>query len=79
MKTQDTYLQFVRWSDEDNTYIGYCPDLFPAGGVCHSKTAPEAFAKLCEIVADTVKTAEANGLPLPPSRTKPTREVELAA
>ncbi len=31
MKTEDQYLRFVRWSEEDNAYIGYCPDLFPWG------------------------------------------------
>ena len=29
MKPEDRYLKFVRWSDEDTLYIGYCPDLFP--------------------------------------------------
>jgi predicted RNase H-like HicB family nuclease len=79
MKTQDRYLTFVRWSEEDHAYIGYCPDLFPAGGVCHGKTPVEAFASLCEIVEDTVSTAASQGLPLPPAQTRPMREVELAA
>jgi len=34
MKPADSYLHFVKWSDEDQCYIGYCPDLF-YGGVCH--------------------------------------------
>ncbi len=79
MKTQDRYLTFVRWSDEDRAYIGYCPDLFPAGGVCHGANAVEAFARLCEIVEDTVQTAEAQGLALPAAQTRPMREIELAA
>ncbi len=79
MKTQDRYLMFVQWSEEDRAYVGYCPDLFPWGGVCHGATQPEAYARLCEAVADTVTTAETQGLPLPPPRTRPMREVELAA
>jgi predicted RNase H-like HicB family nuclease len=79
MKTQDRYLSFVRWSEEDQAYIGYCPDLFPAGGVCHGKTPVEAFTSLYEIVEDTVATAEAQNLPLPAPQTRPMREVELAA
>jgi len=78
MKTQDQYLQFVRWSEDDNAYVGYCPDLFPAGGVCHGATPVEAFSRLSEIVEDTVDTAKAQGLELPPPRTRPMREVELA-
>ena len=79
MKIQDRYLTFVRWSEEDQAYIGYCPDLFPAGGVCHGTTPVGAFASLCEIVEDTVSVAAAQGLPLPLPQTRPMREVELAA
>ncbi len=79
MKTPDRYLSFVQWSKADRAYVGYCPDLFPAGGVCHGVTAVGAFKRLCDIVEDTVATAEAKGLKLPPPRTRPMREVELAA
>ena len=78
MKTEDRYHKFVQWSEEDGLYIGYCPDLFPAGGVCHGKTSLAAYKALCEIVADTVATAEAEGLELPPSRTRPMLEPVLA-
>ena len=78
MKTQDRYLSFVRWSEEDRAYIGYFPDLYPAGGVCHGATAADTFARLCEIVEDTVSTAEEKGLELPPPQTRPMREVEVA-
>lgn len=74
MKTQDQYLQFVQWSEEDHLYVGYCPDLFPWGGVCHGATAVEAFTQLSEIVEDTVTTARAQGLELPPASTRPMRE-----
>ncbi len=78
MKTQDRYLAFVRWSEEDQAYIGYCPDLFPAGGVCHAATQVEAYTRLCEIVEDTVRTAESQGLPLPAAQTRPMKEIEFA-
>jgi predicted RNase H-like HicB family nuclease len=78
MKTQDQYLQFVRWSQQDQAYVGYCPDLFPAGGVCHGATPVEAFTRLSEIVEDTILTALSQHLPLPPARTRPMREVEEA-
>jgi len=79
MKAQDRYLSFVRWSEEDQAYIGYWSDLFPAGGVCHGRTAVEAFATLCELLEDTVSTAELQNHPLPPPKTRPMREVETAA
>jgi hypothetical protein len=76
MKPQDRYLMFVRWSDEDRLYIGYCPDLFPAGGVCHGVTPVQAYSKLCEIVDETVMAAEKESISLPPPATRPMREVE---
>lgn len=78
MKTPDRYLSFVRWSDDDQLYVGYCPDLFPAGGVCHGNTPVEAYTLLCEIVEDLVTTAETKGLALPEPQTRPMREVEIA-
>jgi predicted RNase H-like HicB family nuclease len=78
MKTQDRYFSFVHWSEQDQAYIGYCPDLFPAGGVCHGATPVEAFSRLCEILDDTVTTAQEQGLPLPEPQTRPMREVEAA-
>jgi len=79
MKTQDKYLMFVRWSEEDQLYVGYCPDLFPAGGVCHGETTVEAYERLSEIVADMVATAQEQGLDLPEARSRVMREVELAS
>lgn len=78
MKPSDRYLKFVQWSDADAAYVGFCPDLFPYGGVCHSATEPEAFAVLCGMVQETVEDAAAEGLPLPEPRTRPMREVEAA-
>ncbi|CAN5627173.1 hypothetical protein BH20VER1_BH20VER1_31120 [soil metagenome] len=79
MKTQDRYLMFVRWSEEDQLYLGYCPDLFPWGGVCHGHTPVEAYTQLCEIVDETVVSAEEQGLALPEPTTRPMRELETVS
>jgi len=78
MKIEDRYHKFVQWSEEDGAYIGYCPDLFPAGGVCHADSPVEAYASLCELVAETVAAAQAQALELPPPRTRPMMEPVLA-
>jgi len=78
MKAQDRYLTFVRWSEGDRLYVGYCPDLFPFGGVCHGTTPVDTYGKLCEIVDDAVTTAEEQGISLPAATTRPMREVEMA-
>ena len=78
MKPSDRYLKFVQWSDADAAYVGFCPDLFPYGAVCHGATEPEAFVALCEFVEETVEDAVTEGLPLPELRTRPMREVKEA-
>ena len=59
MKTEDQYLKFVRWNEEDSLYVGYCPDLFPCGGVCHGESEETTFHLLCILVREEVE--QANG------------------
>jgi hypothetical protein len=75
MKAQDQYLKFVRWEEADGLYVGYCPDLFPWGGVCHGTTEEEAYRQLCLLVAEEVKDLCRGGKSLPPPSTRPMREV----
>jgi predicted RNase H-like HicB family nuclease len=79
MKTEDRYLKFVRWSDEDHLYVGYCPDLFPWGGVCHANSEEETYGKLCELVREEIEDLKRESKPLPPPSTRPMREVESLA
>ena len=51
----DHYATYVRWSDEDACWIGYCPDLF-IGGVCHGNTRLEVSARLSILVEDDVRS-----------------------
>jgi predicted RNase H-like HicB family nuclease len=51
MKPADSYLRFVKWSEEDQCYIGYCPDLF-YGGICHGEGEEETYANLCSVARD---------------------------
>jgi predicted RNase H-like HicB family nuclease len=74
MKKEDQYLKFVRWEDQDGLYVGYCPDLFPWGGVCDGATEEEAYAKLCTLVREEVEELSASGKGLPPSTTRPMRD-----
>ena len=74
MKPKDQYLKFVRWEPEDGLYVGYCPDLFPWGGVCHGDSEEKIYSQLCELVATEVEELREKGDPLPPSSTRPMRE-----
>ena len=78
MKTEDQYLRFVRWNDEDELYVGYCPDLFPWGGVCHGATEEETYRQLCALVREEIGEIQRDGREAPPPQTRPMREA-LAA
>ena len=64
MKAADTYLTYVEWSDEDDVYIGRCPDLFVGG--CHGDDPVEVYAELRAIVEETIAELTAEGTTLPP-------------
>ena len=74
MKAQDIYLKFVRWEQTDNLYVGYCPDLFPWGGVCHAETEEQAYHQVCAIVIDEVEQLQREGKELPAPTTRAMRE-----
>ena len=74
MKAEDQYLKFVRWEDEDGLYVGYCPDLFPWGGVCHGASEEETYKQLCALVREEVEDLVKGGKTLPPSSTRPMRD-----
>ncbi|MBI4658352.1 MAG: pilus assembly protein HicB [Verrucomicrobia bacterium] len=74
MKAQDQNLRFVRWEEEDGLYVGYCPDLFPRGGVCHAGTEDQAYRQLCALVAEEVEELQCAGRILPPPSPRPRRE-----
>ena len=78
MKAEDRYLKFVRWYEEDSLYVGYCPDLFPWGGVCHSTDERKAYRILLELVREEVEDLTKAGKVLPQPLTRPMRELELS-
>jgi hypothetical protein len=74
MKPEDRYLKFVRWSEEDARYVGYCPDLFPWGGVCEGPGEDETYGRLRELVREEIAQLTSAGAELPPPVTRPMQE-----
>ena len=74
MKIEDQSLKFVRWSEENGAHIGYCPDLFPWGGVCHGLDEQQTYQQLGELVRAETTELLASGRELPPPVTRPMRE-----
>jgi hypothetical protein len=78
MKAEDRYLKFVLWSDDDRAYVGYCPDLFPWGGVCHGATEESTYRILCRLVHEEVVQLHRGRKALPSPSTRPMRDAVLA-
>lgn len=63
MSNAHRYVKLVEWSDEDNCFIGSCPELFYGG--CHGTDARAVFSQLCDIVEETIAVYEREGKALP--------------
>ena len=59
----DVYEKIVFWSEEDQVFIGMCPELF-YGGV-HGNDSVEVFKELCEVVDEWVEIIKKDGKTLP--------------
>ena len=72
MKKADQYHKWVEWSEEDQTYIGKCPDLITG---IHGDDPVRVYAELCAVVDEVIDHFEAIGKPLPTSRARPMMEM----
>ena len=72
MKTSDKYHKWVEWSEEDQVYIGKCPDLMTG---IHGDDPVSVFRELNEVVEDVIAHFQSAGRPLPAELVRPMREV----
>ena len=72
MKAIDHYHKWIEWSDEDQVYIGRCPDVITG---IHGDDPVQVYRELCEVVEEVIRHLEETGRALPPSRTRPMVEV----
>ena len=72
MKTIDRYHKWVEWSEEDQVYVGKCPDLITG---IHGDDPQQVYGDLCEVVEDVVQHFQSAGRPLPTPRIRPMQEV----
>ena len=57
------YAKFVEWSDEDQCFIGRCPEIM-AGGV-HGSDEARVYAELCQAVEEMIEVIHADGHAMP--------------
>lgn len=72
MKESDQYHKWVEWSDEDQTYIGKCPDLITG---IHGDDPVKLYRELCDVVEDVIRHFQAEGRMLPSPCVRPMQEV----
>lgn len=69
----DIYHRWVACSEEEQAYIGRCPDLF-LGGV-HGDDPLKVARELQKVIDEWEAIFEADSRQLPPARIKPTMEL----
>ena len=72
MKKSDQYHKWVEWSDEDNVYIGKCPDLITG---IHGDDPVKLYQELCEALDEIIQRFQKENRPLPPPSVRPMQEV----
>ena len=57
------YTKIVEWSDEDQCFVGRCPEIM-LGGV-HGSDETKVYAELCHAVEEMIEVIHADGHELP--------------
>lgn len=72
MKESDQYHKWIEWSEEDQTYIGKCPDVITG---IHGDDPVRLYSDLCEVIDNVLCHLEAESRSLPLPRIHPMQEV----
>jgi predicted RNase H-like HicB family nuclease len=64
MKPSANYIKIVEWSNEDQCFIGQCPNII--GPCCHGNDEVNVYNELCQIVDEWIEMMLADGKSLPP-------------
>lgn len=72
MKAIDKYHKWVEWSEEDQVYIGKCPDLITG---IHGQDPVLLYNELCSTIQDVIDHLQNSGKDLPQSKVRPMMDV----
>lgn len=64
MTASAKYIKIVKWSDEDQCFIDFCPGII--GPCCHGDDEVEVYRELCGIVDEWIEIAHQENQTLPP-------------
>ena len=67
MKTSGKYHKWVEWSEEDQLYVGKCPDLITG---IHGDDPQQVYRELCKVIEDVIHhfNSEKRSFPIPQDR-----------
>jgi predicted RNase H-like HicB family nuclease len=72
MKQSDRYHKWVEWNEEDNVYVGKCPDLITG---IHGDDPIQLYTELNEVVEEVIDYFQKDGRTLPQPKIRPMQEV----
>ena len=72
MKPRDRYHRWVEWSEDDQAYIGKCPDLITG---IHGDDPVEVYRELGEVLDEVIEHFAKTGRKLPAPTVRPMKEV----
>lgn len=72
MKVVDSYHKWVEWSEEDQAYIGKCPDLITG---IHGDDPVQVYRELGEVLEEVIDHFQKSGRDLPAPTIRPMKEV----
>ncbi len=72
MRPSDRYHKWIEWSDEDDVYLGLCPDVITG---IHGDDPIRLYDELCTVIDAVLIGLEQSGRVLPEPLTRPMREV----
>jgi len=74
MKKADMYHKWIEWSEENQVYIGKCPDLITG---IHGDDPVRLYSELCEVVEEVILHFEEQGRTIPAPLIRPMQEVHF--
>ena len=72
MKKIDQYHKWIEWDEQDQIYIGKCPDLITG---IHGDDPVKLYGELCDVIDEVINHFIAEGRELPKPKTRPMQEV----
>ena len=72
MKAIDKYHKWIEWSEEDQTYIGKCPDLITG---IYGPDPVKLYEELCEVLEEVIQHFKTEKKILPTPSIKPMQEL----